>query len=168
MQNKNTNEIEAILHSLSDSIAIFEGFLRSIPADTMDKKRGETFWSIHEHADHLAAVQPMLLERMRRILSEDKPEFTPFIPDQEEEVEETTLLTVEEIIKRFRRRREEQLDILKDLGPEDWERAAVHPEYDQYGLFILVRHMLMHDHWHLYRMEELWLTKDEYLTQLEG
>jgi len=27
----------------------------------------------------------------------------------------------------------------------------------------LERHILMHDHWHMYRMEELWLTRDAYL-----
>jgi hypothetical protein len=26
----------------------------------------------------------------------------------------------------------------------------------------------MHDHWHMFRMEELWLTRDAYLTRLEG
>lgn len=94
MPSINAKEIEAILRSLSDSITIFEGFLRSIPPDKLDERRGETFWSIHEHADHLAGVQPMLLERMRRILSEDMPEFIPFIPEQDEAVEEATLHTV--------------------------------------------------------------------------
>ena len=49
-----------------------------------------------------------------------------------------------------------------------WQKTATHPEYAQYSFYILVRHILMHDHWHMYRMEELWLTRDEYLTQLEG
>jgi hypothetical protein len=26
--------------------------------------------------------------------------------------------------------------------------------------------MLMHDYWHMYRMEELWLTRNDYLTSL--
>jgi hypothetical protein len=73
-----------------------------------------------------------------------------------------------EIIEQFKAMREKQLDLLKNVGPEDWEKMAFHPEYDQYGLLILARHVFMHDHWHLYRMEELWLTKDEYLTRLEG
>ena len=52
--------------------------------------------------------------------------------------------------------------------PADWEKTATHPEYEQYSLIILARHILMHDHWHMYRMEELWLTRDEYLTILTG
>ena len=166
MEHKNLKEIEVILNALSGSITIFEGFLLSIPSDALDKKRGEDFWSIHEHADHLADVQLMLLERIKRILSEDTPEFIPFIPEQEEQIEKNALRPVDEIIKQFREGREEQLKLLTGLGQEAWARLAVHPEYDRYGLFILARHVLMHDHWHLYRMEELWLTKDEYLTQL--
>lgn len=42
------------------------------------------------------------------------------------------------------------------------------PEYALYSLFILARHILMHDHGHIYRMEERWLTRDAYLTKLEG
>lgn len=168
MKHENTMEIEAILSALSGSITIFDGFLHSISSDALGKKRGEGFWSIHEHADHLADVQPMILERMQRILTEDTPEFIPFIPDQEEPTEDTTLRTVEEILKQFKLVREEQLKLLTEAEPEDWAKSAVHPEYDRYGLFILARHALMHDHWHLYRMEELWLTKDEYLTRLEG
>jgi len=168
MQRKNSKEIESILRSLSESITIFEGFLRAIPVDALKKKRGEGFWSIHEHADHLADVQSMILGRLQRILAEDMPEFIPFIPEQDEEIEIKTLHTVEEIIEQFTAKRQEQLKLLRDAKTEDWARMAVHPEYDQYGLFLLARHILMHDHWHMYRMEELWLTKDKYLTKLEG
>ena len=168
MPNKNTKEIKTILRSLADSITIFEGFLRSTPTEALDRRRGEGFWSIHEHADHLADVQPMILERMQRILSEDMPEFIPFIPEQDDENEEIPLRTVQEIIGQFKTVRENQLELLRAAGPENWRRMAVHPEYTRYGLFILARHAFMHDHWHLYRMEELWLTRDEYLTRLDG
>jgi hypothetical protein len=159
--------ITAILGALEGSITIFDNLLRSIPAEALDVKRGEGFWSLHEHAAHLADVQPMALERMRRILTEDVPEFVPFIPDQEE-AEKPPLPPVEEIITRFKGGRKQQLEVLKNASPEDWKRTAVHPEYEQYGLFIFARHVLMHDHWHMYRMEELWLTRDGYLSRLEG
>ena len=160
--------ITAIIEGLEGSIPIFSDMLRSIPTEVLDIKRAEDFWSLHQHAAHLADVQPMGLERMRRILTEDVPEFEPFIPYQEEETEKPPLAPVEEIIANFKSGREQQLQLLKKASPEDWKRTAVHPEYERYGLFIFTRHVLMHDHWHLYRMEELWLTRDEYLTLPEG
>ena len=159
---------KAILEALEGSITIFDNLLRSIPAEVLDVKRGEGFWSLHEHAAHLADVQPMGLERMRRILTEDVPEFVPFIPDQEEEAEKPPLPPMEEILANFKMGRRNQLELLKNITSEDWKRTAIHPEYEQYGLFIFARHILMHDHWHMYRMEELWLTKDEYLSRLDG
>jgi hypothetical protein len=38
--------------------------------------------------------------------------------------------------------------------------------YAQYGFKILVRHILLQASFHLYRMEELWLARDEYLTEM--
>ena len=164
MTDTTEKTITAILDALEGSITIFDNLLRSIPAEVLDIKRGEGFWSLHEHAAHLADVQPMGLERMRRILTEDVPEFVPFIPDQEEAAEQPPLPPVEEIVANFKAGREQQLELLKSASPDDWKRTAIHPEYKQYGLFIFTRHVLMHDHWHMYRMEELWLTRDEFLS----
>jgi Uncharacterized protein conserved in bacteria len=74
-------DIQPILRGLRDSPAILAEFVREIPEDMLHRKRGEGFWSIAEHVIHLAAVQPMLAERLRRILTEDMPEFVPFIPN---------------------------------------------------------------------------------------
>jgi hypothetical protein len=49
---------------------------------------------------------------------------------------------------------------LKDLSEEDWERTAEHAEYAHYSLFIMFRHLAMHDMLHAYRIEELLLKKD--------
>lgn len=168
MSHNHSAETTAILDGLSASPAVFEGFLRAVPKDALGRKRGQGVWTVHRHAAHLAEVQPMGLDRLRRILSEDVAVFEPFIPGNDEPAETPPLPPVDEIIARFAAVREEQIWLLKGIAPEDWEKAAVHPEYDRYGLLIFARHILMHDHWHLYRMEELWLTKDEYLTELAG
>ena len=46
---------------------------------------------------------------------------------------------------------------------EHWTRKAKHKEYIEYTPYIMLRHILMHDHFHMYRIEELWLTTDEFL-----
>jgi hypothetical protein len=40
-----------------------------------------------------------------------------------------------------------------------WQKTAIPPEYENDSLYILTRHTLMHDHWHMCRMEGLWLTR---------
>jgi len=163
-------EIKAIVSGLAAAPDILEGFVRSIPAAHLTLQRGqEGTWTITEHLSHLASVQPMLIDRIRRILTEDEPEFIPFFPGEgHAPADPARGLSMSETLGFFRARREEQVEILKDLPKEAWQRMARHPEYEAYGLTILARHMLMHDHWHMYRMEELWLTKDEFLTVLPG
>ncbi len=43
---------------------------------------------------------------------------------------------------------------------EDWQRTAEHKEYTHYAVFIMFRHLAMHDMFHAYRIEELLLKND--------
>jgi uncharacterized damage-inducible protein DinB len=78
-------DIPDLLKGLERTGRILSEFVQSIPAEKMNLRRGEGFWTIAEHVSHLAQLQPMLL----------------------------------------------------------------------------------HDYWHMYRMKELWLTRDAYLMKLD-
>ncbi|QJB56041.1 DinB family protein [Pseudodesulfovibrio sp. zrk46] len=158
------NDIDAILRSLGDSIAILSDFVTSIPGEELKRVRCDGCWSIAQHVAHLADVQPMGLQRISRMLDEDNPEFVPYFPDKEESEEPAPLPSMSEALAAFKKGREAIIERLSAATPEDWNRLAVHPEYQQYGVHIFARHILMHDHWHMYRMEELWLTRDEYFS----
>lgn len=162
------HDIPDLLESLRRSPNILSCFVRAIPESKLDLRRGEGFWTVAEHCSHLAQVQPMLFKRMERFMNEDRPEFIPYIPGGgQEEPETPTRMSIESALDQFARDRASQLQLLENADDITWKKTATHPEYDQYSLYILTRHVLMHDHWHMYRMEELWLTKDEYLTKLE-
>jgi len=134
----------------------------------MDLRRGEGFWTVAEHYSHLAQVQPMLLKRIERFMNEDNPEFVPYIPGGgKEEPDTPPRMSVESALDQFARYRASQLQLLESADDPTWKKSATHPEYEEYSLYILTRHVLMHDHWHMYRMEELWLTRDAFLTKQE-
>jgi hypothetical protein len=76
-------------------------------------------------------------------------------------------MSIDAALDQFARYRASQLLLLESADKTTWKKTASHPEYDHYSLYILTRHILMHDHWHMYRMEELWLTRDAYLTRLD-
>ena len=160
-------DIPALIKSLENTGPILAEFVRSIPAEQMNRQRGEGFWTIAEHISHLAQVQAMLLERLQRFMTEERPEFVPYIPGDDEVETQLPLLTADEALEVFARDRTRQLALLAKADEAVWRKTAVHPEYELYSMHILIRHILMHDHWHMYRMEELWLTKDPYLTKLE-
>jgi hypothetical protein len=43
---------------------------------------------------------------------------------------------------------------------EDWQRTAEHEAFSHYSVWIMFRHLLTHEMFHAYRIEELLLKKD--------
>jgi uncharacterized damage-inducible protein DinB len=160
-------DIPALLKGLEITGPILAEFVLSIPAEQMNRRRGEGFWTIAEHLSHLAQVQAMLMERLQRFMAEERPEFVPYIPADGEPETQPPQLTADKALEVFFRDRARQLALIAKADEAVWRKTAAHPEYALYSMHILVRHILMHDHWHMYRMEELWLTKDPYLTKLD-
>lgn len=162
------HDIPDLLESLRRSPKILSRFVHSIPENRRDLRRGEGFWTITEHCSHLAQVQPMLLQRMQRFMDEDHPVFVPYLPGTgQEEPATPPRMGIDATLDQFARYRASQLLLLEHADETCWKKTASHPEYEHYSLYILTRHVLMHDHWHMYRMEELWLTRDAYLTRVD-
>jgi uncharacterized damage-inducible protein DinB len=157
-----------LLNGLRCAPNLLSGFVGTIPADKLDLRRGRGFWTIAEHISHLAQVQPMLLGRLERFMREHRPEFVPYIPgDGTDEPDTPVRMEIAAALEQFAASRSDQIALLERADPSTWQKMAAHPEYESYSFHILVRHILMHDFWHMYRMEELWLTRDAYLTKME-
>lgn len=154
---------EELIEGLKIGPKILEDFVSGIPEAQLHGRRREGFWSLYEHAEHLAIVQLMLYKRLERFVKEERPEFVPYFPDEQEEKKEK-IKPIADILSSFARWRDKQVKLIESGDAALWEKTAIHPEYEQYGFKILVRHILLHDSFHLYRMEELWLSKDEYLS----
>lgn len=161
-------DIPDLLAGLRRTPEIFNAFVKTIPESKLNLQRGEGFWTIAEHVSHLAEVQPMLFGRFQRFMQEEHPQFVPFNPTKDGDAPVTpAFLGTAVALLQFEEYRKKQLLLLENADAGTWQRMATHPEYDQYSLYILARHVLLHDYWHMYRIEELWLTKDASLTRLE-
>ena len=82
-------DIPDLIDGLNRSANVLSTFVRTIPDDKQNRRRGEDCWTIAEHVRHLAQVQPMLLERLQRFRDEDHPAFVPYIPGEGEEESDT-------------------------------------------------------------------------------
>jgi uncharacterized damage-inducible protein DinB len=158
--------IKLLLQALGPTPHLLEDMIRRIPSSRLKARRAAKGWSIHTHACHLVGVQPMLYERLQRFTLEEHPTFTPYFPDKAGEDPEGALLRLdlETSLKAFHDYRRQLMHFAAGAPNAFWEQKATHPEYDEYTPLILLRHMLMHEHLHMYRIETLWLTRDEYLT----
>lgn len=161
------HDLPDLINGLKRSPSILSEFVRTIPEAKLDEQRGKSLWCISDHVKHLTHVQPMLLERIIRCIEEECPIFTPYIPGKENlEPSAPQAKKIPEALTKFSQYRKRQLEILENIKDESlWQKQAQHPEYKQYSLYILTRHILMHDYLHMYRIEELWLTKEDYFTK---
>ncbi len=159
-------DIPDLIQGLERSPHILAQFVNSITKEKLHQRRGDGFWTVAQHVSHLARVQPMLQERLQRFVDEERPSFIPFVPADGETEERPADLDTTDALYAFERCRREQITVLDRAEEADWQKTGSHPEYERYSLYILVRHILMHDFWHMYRIEEIWLTRDSYLTTL--
>jgi len=134
--------------------------LREVPRDVLKRRPEPDRWSAHEHACHLAEVQPMFFERLELMLREDHPTIRPYLPEREHDADALLRVDLEEALGRYVDDRARLVERLERLSEADWARTAAHPEYSRYSVFILFRHAAMHDMLHAYRIEELLLKPD--------
>jgi uncharacterized damage-inducible protein DinB len=155
--------LPATLETLRSLPAVVEPYFRDIPHDRLDRRRTPDAWTLREHLYHLGAVQPMLLGRMKLLRDSPQPEVVPYFPQNEPALADR-YPSVDAAFAQYRALRQEQMALLEALTPEQWSRPAVHPEYERYDLGLVVHHLVFHEYWHFYRIEELWLTRDAFLT----
>lgn len=151
---------QAVITSLENAPAVIVPLVREVPAAILKRRPKPGKWSAHEHACHLATVHPIFFTRLDLILQDPLPRITPYQPDRDEPEDHLLKVDLEEALERFARDRRRLVGRLRGLSAEDWDRTAEHPEYSHYSVFIMFRHLALHDLFHAYRIEELLLKKD--------
>ncbi len=123
------------------------------PADLTRRPRPEK-WSAHEHACHLALVEPLWLARLERILAEETPVIVSYEPDADEPPDRLLRMDLAAALDAHASGRAALLARLGELRPADWGRGAVNTAHARYSLFLMARHAALHDMLHIYRIEE--------------
>lgn len=157
--------IEKKLQVLAAAPDLLEDLLAEIPTEMLKERRIPGKWSIHEHAVHLEEAQKMIIERFKRFQNEPNPVFTPYLPGKTVPDDYLKDLNLEQSLIDFRKHRGEMVDLLSTFTEAQWTNEGSHPEYRQISALLWVRHVMMHDHFHMYRIEELWLTMPDYLRK---
>jgi uncharacterized damage-inducible protein DinB len=117
-------------------------------------------WSIHEHACHLAEVNPLFLQRLELMLAQDNPAIKSYDPGRDDAEDALLRVSLDDALDRFARDRGSLVARLRELRPRDWARTGDHDEYNSYSIFTMFRHLALHDFFHAYRIEELLLRRD--------
>ena len=156
--------IPEMLDIMAQAPPLLRDLIAPIPPEMLKAHRKSGKWCIHEHACHLAVVQEMVMGRFKKFQAEEHPVFVPYIPGKTVSEGDLMAMDLEACLDQFEARREELLRFLETFTAAQWQREGTHPEYFQYSASTFLRHIMLHDQFHMFRIEELWLTKDEYLA----
>jgi len=148
------SEIQAVLTALENAPALLASLIQAVPEPLRRRRPAPAKWSAHEHLCHLTTLEPRFRARLERMLAEDDPDVEPLSPSPEDETGALLCLDLEEALAAFARDRGDFAARLRELPEEGWKRRAKHPDYETYDVFVLARHMVVHDMLHGYRIEE--------------
>ena len=152
-----TDEIRSILDTLERAPDLIVPMVWEIPEERRKTRPAPGKWSAHEHACHLADVHDLFFQRLDLMLASDGAVIEPYLPSSDDEAGALLDQDLETDLQRFEEDRKRLVARLRALSPDDWIRAATHPEYSEYSVFIMFRHVALHDHLHGYRIEEILL-----------
>ncbi len=148
------NDVPALLSALEGVPNLIIPMLREMPPENVKRRPAPKKWSAHEHACHLGAVHGLFFDRLERMLREDGATVVPYNPESEPE-DMLIKMDLDATLAKFAKERKEILAKIRPLTPAQWARTARHPDYSTYTVYIMFRHLLLHDMLHGYRIEEL-------------
>jgi hypothetical protein len=153
----------AVIAALERAPSVVVPLVREVPAATLKRRPAPNKWSAHEHACHLAVVHRLFFVRLDQILASPSPVITPYDPGQSDPDDLLLKMDLDDSLRKYVDDRSRLVARVRTLSDREWARTAEHGEYSHYSVFIMFRHLALHDFFHAYRIEEL-LLKREWAT----
>src|SRR5262249_37637028 len=102
----------------------------------------------------------LFFRRLDLMLAETDPVIHSYDPGRDEPDDALLKLDLDDAMRRFEADRARLVARLRRLSPDEWRRTARHDEYNAYSVFIMFRHLALHDFDHASQIEDLMLRKD--------
>ena len=154
------NRPAAVIDALRRAPDIVVPLVHEVPPAILKRRPQPRRWSAHEHACHLAHVHALFFSRLDLMLRDPAPVITPYSPGDQDADDMLLNMDLADSLERFTADRARLVARLEGLDTADWARTADHGEYRAYSVFIMFRHLALHDFLHAYRIEELLLRRD--------
>jgi hypothetical protein len=150
----------AVIEALERAPAVVIPLVREVPPVLLKRRPAPQKWSTHEHACHLAFVHALFFDRLEQILATPVPIITPYEPGQSDPDDLLLKMDLDDSLRKYVNDRRKLVERLRKLSEDEWARTAEHGEYSHYSVFIMFRHLALHDFFHAYRIEELLLKRE--------
>jgi hypothetical protein len=150
----------AVVEALERAPGVVVPLVREVRSAVLKRRPAPLKWSAHEHACHLAHVHRLFFDRLDQFLASPAPVIAPYDPGQHDPDDLLLEMALEDSLQRYVDDRRRLVNRLQRLSAQEWSRTAEHDEYSHYSVFIMFRHLALHDFFHAYRIEELLLKKE--------
>ena len=149
-----------LISALETAPGVIIPLIREVPPQILKRRPSLAKWSAYENAIHLSQSDASFLARLDLILSTPEPFIEVIENSPEDEAGAMLEIDLNESLDRYVRERAALVERLKQLSPVEWQKTAVHEAFDHYSVFIMFRHLFVHEMLHAYRIEQLILKKD--------
>jgi hypothetical protein len=125
---------------------LLDGMTESALMLRPDKDR----WSAHENLAHLMRHHEVFLERLQRILAEDKPELGRYRAEDDREWPSRAALATDDVLTRLRPLRAEVVGSVNGYSAAQLRRIGIHPLFGEMNVTGWLEFFLLHEAHHLY------------------
>lgn len=136
----------------ADGAAEVDRALREIGPDGLDRRPGDGSWTPREVVHHLADSEMRSAIRLRRLIAEDDPEILGYDEAGYARTFRYADRPIEPALDALRAARATTLQVLEQIGDEDWRRRGRHTESGEYGVEAWLRTYAAHAHEHADQM----------------
>ena len=149
-----------LISALETAPGVIIPLIREVPPQILKRRPSRGKWSAYENAIHLSQSDVAFRARLDLILSTPEPVIKTIENSAEDEAGAMLEVDLDESLDRYVRERAALVTRLNQLSAEEWQKPAVHEAFDHYSVFIMFRHMYVHEMHHAYLIEQLLLKND--------
>ena len=107
-------------------------------------------WSVLENVAHLAAYQPVFLERLAVIQQTEAPQFERYVADTDPAFIKMASNPIHEILEHLPLNREYIINELGSMDESRLQRVGIHPRYGRMDVPAWTEFFLLHEAHHLF------------------
>lgn len=154
------SDTTTLISALETAPGVIIPLIREVPPEILKRRPAPAKWSAYENAIHLSQSDVAFRARLDLILAEAEPVIKT-IENSAEDIGGAMLdVDLDESLDRYVCERASLVERLKQLSPAEWQKTAIHEAFDHYSVFIMFRHVHLHEMHHASVIEQLLLKKD--------
>jgi hypothetical protein len=135
---------------LTGQLEALDALLAGATPEAIARKSPSGKWSAHDNVAHLARHHALFLDRVERMLAEDRPDLGRYKAEDDPDWPAWMALTTAELVRRLRGSRARLLERLDGLDDARLARIGLHPALGAMTIPDWVEFVALHEAHHLY------------------